>query len=138
MLTTVAWFLCPWDAHIVRGLLQSEDVPAFLVSEHHVWAKWPISVALGGVRIRVPPSYAVRAREILRARIDGEYERALESEFSLVPEACPQCGSRELATLRSVGSVALAILFTVAVMVPFPPEASGKRCKSCNHVFKPL
>lgn len=136
MLTTVASFLCPWDAHIVRGLLESEDIPAFLLSEHHVWAKWPLSVALGGVRIRVPPSYALRAREVLLARLAGEYQAALEEEMGLTPPACPRCGATDLVPLRGVGPVALAIAMTLLAHSPFPPELAGRLCKACGHAFK--
>jgi hypothetical protein len=43
---TVATFLSPWEAHIVRGLLETEGIPSTLGSEHHVGANWPLSQAL--------------------------------------------------------------------------------------------
>jgi hypothetical protein len=68
-------FTSPLDAHIAKGLLESEGVPAILHSEHHVWASWPYSFALGGVGLQVPEAFAERARDLLARQRGGEFER---------------------------------------------------------------
>lgn len=73
-------FTNPVQAHVARGLLESEGVPAMLDSEHHVWASWPYSRSLGGIGLRVPAEYAAAARAILDRQRGGEFERALDEQ----------------------------------------------------------
>jgi len=48
-LSTICWFADPIKAHIVKGRLEAEGIYVYLANEHHIWAKWTISNALGGV-----------------------------------------------------------------------------------------
>jgi len=52
-LVVVDTYSNPLDAHIARGLRESEGIPATLGSEHHVWSSWPYALALGGIRLQV-------------------------------------------------------------------------------------
>ena len=44
------------EAHIFRLRLEAEGIFAVVAHEHHVWANWPYAMALGGVKVQVPPS----------------------------------------------------------------------------------
>ena len=53
MLATVATFIDPTDAHILRARLEAEGIPACVVNEHHVRLNWFQAMALGGARVQV-------------------------------------------------------------------------------------
>ena len=72
-LVTVESYTSPWDAHVACGLLESEGIPASVAGEHHVWANWPISQALGGVRIQVPQEHVAKAKEVLAQQLAFEF-----------------------------------------------------------------
>lgn len=144
-LTTVATYLNPWDAHVMRGLLESEGIAASLAGEHHVWANWQWSLALGGVRLQVPAKDADTATEILSRYANGEFEAALQDELkanstdsadlaetqAARPLTCPHCGSSHIEPAGSVTSMAaaLSILFFLGVIVP---QHRDKKCGSCG------
>ena len=132
-LVTVERFTNPLEAHIARGLLESEGIPASLGSEHHVWASWPISQALGGVRLQVPAEYVARSRDVLARWRRGEYQQALEEEQALEPDRCPACGSPDLRFTRSTASTVLLLLTLGISGLIFPPRIDGTKCNVCGH-----
>jgi hypothetical protein len=129
---TVETFTGPIEAHISKGLLESEGIPASLASEHHVWASWPFSQALGGVRLQVPSEYAGRARDVLARQRRGEYQEALEAEHGLEPNRCRSCGSTDLRFTRSPLSVLLLVLTLGLSGLIFPPRINGVKCNVCQ------
>lgn len=133
-LVTVETFTDPVEAHISRGLLESEGIPASLGSEHHVWASWHFSQALGGVRLQVPAEYAARARDVLERRRRGEYQLALEQEQELEPTRCSNCGSADLRFTRSPASLLLLFVTLGISGLIFPPRINGVRCNACRAV----
>ena len=65
MLTVVMRTTNPLEAHILGGRFEAEGIPAFILFEHHVWAKWTLSNALGGVRLLVPQEKRSAARQVI-------------------------------------------------------------------------
>lgn len=61
------------EAHIAKGRLQAEGIPAFLDNEHFVTADWFVNIIVGGVKLLVPPSYAVQAAEVMVAIQAGQF-----------------------------------------------------------------
>ena len=139
MLKTVARFREPYEAHIARGKLETEGVPAVVVDEHLVQINWMYSQAVGGVKLQVPEEALERAREIL----GQEYEKELEAieEAQLEPsseEACPKCGSNSTAARRySIWSLVPSSIFFYlfcferregyAIVAVRPGKSRGKR-----------
>ncbi len=41
------------QAHILRGVLESNDIPCFLMDEHHNAVAWHLGLAIGGLRVMV-------------------------------------------------------------------------------------
>lgn len=142
-LITIATFLNPWDAHILRGLLESEDIPACLASEHVVWLNWQWSMAMGGVDLRVPYAAQDRAKEVLEQYMQGDYAAALEAatdaEFGAAEQAdaCPHCGSRDISSSNTNPGMlsALGIYLFLGVIVPQPKAI---KCRACGHSLKEL
>lgn len=133
-LAVVESFTSPWEAHVCRGLLESEDVPAFVFNEHHVWVNWRLSQALGGVRVCVPRGFEARARAVLNARDAGEYEEALCDEQGIAVLACRLCGSRRFRYRRDGVARALLVGMTFAFGVTFPPSIAALKCSDCGTV----
>lgn len=63
---TISIYTTAIEAHIVKSRLEFEGIPAFVVFEHHVWADWSLSLALGGVRVQVPFSFVKEATQVIK------------------------------------------------------------------------
>ena len=80
----------------MRGRLQAEGIETYVAHEHHIWANWFLSTALGGVKLQVRPEDAQQAQEILRQEQDGDYEMLVAEADTASAEprpACPVCRS---------------------------------------------
>ena len=123
------------DAHVARGLLESEGIPAMLHSEHHVTAFWPLANALGGVRLQVEEHRAADARDVLRRFKAGEFEQALTEESGVPQSRCPACGSTDLRFTRALGSTVLLLATFGLSSIIFPPRIDGRQCNTCRSRF---
>jgi len=126
---TVEIHTSPWEAHVSRGLVESEGIPAFLASEHHVWASWPMSLALGGVRLKVPAEQLAQALAVLARRNSGEFEAALLEQMPFKNLACQECGSTTLREVRPWSAILLSLCFLFVGSAIFPPPKE-KKCVS--------
>lgn len=134
-LHVVEAFVSPWDAHICRGLLESEGIPADLLNQHHISVQWPMALALGGVRVCVDPDSAERAKAVLAARDAGEYEAALCEEHGLAPLTCGVCGSNRAVYRRDWAESALLLAVMFIFGVSAPPRIASVRCRDCGAVL---
>jgi hypothetical protein len=136
MLITIATYTNPLEAHIVRGRLQAEGIETWVAHEHHIWANWFLSTALGGVKLQVKPEDASRAEEILRQEQAGDYEALVadsEAETAEPRPACPVCGSLDILPVRRSGRVSLIIVWLSAL--PLPYSSISMRCRNCGHTW---
>lgn len=131
-LVAIESFTSPWEAHIARGRLEAEGIPASVIGEHHVGAYWPMSQALGGVRLMVPESMASAAVSLLQSVREGEFQIALEEQAEVAPARCPHCGSAFLEPYRTKSTVLMAIASLLYFSLTFPPRHKGYRCTSCE------
>jgi hypothetical protein len=133
---TLESFTDPLEANVLRALLESEGIPAFVADEQQVWMNWYLSHALGGAKLQVPAEHERAARAVLAAYRAGEYQRALEEQRGLDPLACPRCGCRERVAVRANASRGLAILAWSLAQTPFPPRQVGMRCAACGEALE--
>ena len=133
-LVTVATFRDPWDAHIARGRLNAEDVLAFVAHENHIWMKWPISQAIGGVKLQVPAHACEEALQILAALRAGEFDDLLDDYEPVFPTApCPICGSDDPKRVFPLDRLLLLYaLWTIGII--FPIYRNQQRCKNCGEL----
>jgi hypothetical protein len=133
MLTTIKTFRDPWEAHMFRGRLEAERIPAFLASDQHIWMQWQLSVALGGVRVQVPEFFADPAGEVLARCASGACQAELAEMFGDIEERrCPVCGARDIKRRPAAGE----FVFTLAVMLLGLPVKFGTSrctCRVCGH-----
>jgi hypothetical protein len=132
LLVTCAQFIEPVEAQIVRARLESEGIPAFVADELLVTANWPISTALGGVRVQVPPEYLDEAREIVAAYFQGQFAADVDAEAGSEPHKCPACGSESFRRSVPFGQKALAIGVFAVGGATFPTRCSSFRCTACG------
>ena len=124
---SVGWFLNPIEAQIAKGKLESEGIPAFLDTANHSTTNWPITLALGGIRLQVPPSAAQRAAEIL-AEVSP---KGMNTEELI----CPSCGSSN--THRMKATWKLSILSSHILGIPLPFSSKRQHCDQCGNSWKP-
>ena len=129
---TIAIYSYPYEAHIARAKLESENIPAFVVDEHTINAQWLYSNALGGVKLQVPDSTAATAIEILSEDNTDELV-ALLGEDKLI---CPDCGSNDLNFFTKGKRMA----FFIFIITDFPlwPYKRQFKCLTCGkaHSYK--
>ena len=70
---TVAQYLDPTDAHIMRSCLEAAGVPAIVADANMVQMHSLLSIAVGGVRIRVPENCVTEAKEVIEAFNRGDF-----------------------------------------------------------------
>lgn len=132
MLTTVAKFREPWEAHMLRGRLQAEGIPALVAFEFHVWQNWLYSNAIGGVHVLVPQELNADARAVEgRCRI-GDFAADLEIMFGKLDRLhCPKCGSDNFKRKRTVLQLLASAGFAWFFSAP-PPIGYICHCKACG------
>ena len=134
MLITIATFTNPLEAHIVRGRLETEGIETFVAHEHHIWANWFLSTALGGVKLQVRPEDAQRAGEILQQEQAGDYEALITDAAEEPPSAqptCPMCHSEDITPVRLSGRISLLIVWLSSL--PLPYSSVTMSCRKCGH-----
>ncbi len=81
-LVPIASFETALDAHLARGLLESEGLRVTVADEHTVSANIGLAYAVGGIKLLVRAPHAARARAILAARQRGEYRIDAQDDLS--------------------------------------------------------
>ena len=53
------------EAHLLRSMLESSEIPAFIPDENTAQADWTLINAMGGIRVQVPESFREEAKKIV-------------------------------------------------------------------------
>jgi hypothetical protein len=64
-LVTVATFMFPQEAYILKGKLESQGIQSFIEDEYIVTMMWLYSTAVGGVKLKVRESNEAEALKII-------------------------------------------------------------------------
>lgn len=138
MLITIASYTEPWEAHIVRGRMEAEGIPATLAHDQHVSLDWPLATALGGVKVQVPPAFAEQALGVEADYRSGAYIDALKASH---PDTegiqCPECGSENYRNHASLSLTILALMSLGIASIIFPPATRRRSCRDCRHRWTP-
>ncbi len=136
MLTTVAAFREPWEAHMFCSRLKTEGIPAFVAHEYHVGNAWHYSVLLDGVKVQVPDDRKDEAKAIEKLCRDGEFKSLLESKFGAMDDVrCPNCGSDAYWKRRPLLRAVIAITVSLLSGTLFPPLGWVYFCNRCGTKF---
>lgn len=131
MLATVAKFLDPWEAYVVRARLVADGIPATVAFANHAIVNWPMSLALGGTIVQVPSDFLPQSRKVLADYQAGALEAELNDAMGSQEEHCPRCGSTDFTRtmLRRKRFYAILIVLLVAA---FPTKRSLFICRECG------
>lgn len=89
MLTTVASYHDPIEAHIACGRLRAEGIEAHVADDQLAVANWEWRLAVGGIRLRVAEDDAERACCVLRELEAGGYSLDADADASADPALQP-------------------------------------------------
>lgn len=129
--TTIATYQYSSEAQIIKGLLLSEGVEAFLADAVTIDTDPLVSNAIGGVKLKVPTQDVMKAKEILQSISSYSLDDAGE------PVNCPNCDSNQtnlfttVSDFRSFGAFLIGLLFGT---LPFYTKYEY-RCDNCKHKF---
>lgn len=135
-LITVARFREPWEAHMLRGRLAAEGIPATVAHEFHVGNNWLYSDALGGAKVQVPDAMGETARRIASDCRRGVFHEMLrETLGDLDDPKCPVCGREDIRR----GSSPLPMLIVFFALLPLmlvPAWDWIWHCRRCGAGFE--
>ncbi|MCX4030098.1 DUF2007 domain-containing protein [Endozoicomonas sp. SM1973] len=125
-LVTVGSYTDAIQAHLARGKLEAEGIFATVAHEHHIWADWMLSNALGGVKVQVHADQVEQAKQIVANLASGQY--AIEDEYKI---HCPKCNSVQVEEQRTRWKIAFLGLFIFHI--PLPYRRGKLKCLDCDH-----
>jgi hypothetical protein len=126
-MVTVRQFRDRPEALLAKGCLDSAGIQCALFGENMVRLDWFWSNAVGGVQLRVAPSDADAANEILMQPIPEGFDVPGVGEYQ--QPHCPNCQSLDV-TFKELNRPASYLTMTLSVPVPIYRRAW--RCHSCN------
>ena len=85
-LVPIARYFTAAEADMLKSRLEAEGVPAVVADAQTVQAVPLIAIAVGGVRVLVPESYADRALEIVRGVEKGDYALRTEPDATHIAQ----------------------------------------------------
>lgn len=113
------------EAHLVKGRLLNEGIESFLTNEHITNLLPHYNNMLGGgIQVMVPEADYVRAREILRDKIEPD----------LRVQVCPYCGSKNigLGIGKKKSLKFINILLALSAAFPMGNLKPKYYCKDCH------
>ncbi|MGB4813158.1 MAG: hypothetical protein WBP13_11855 [Methylophilaceae bacterium] len=128
---TLTTFDSALEAHIVKGLLESEAISAFLIGEQFFSTQMFFNAGLTHICLQVPALQLTQAQQVLARYNNGEFEPPLIEAFNLAAVACPQCGSTETMQESSSDSFAISAVMAFFSGVATKP-ISYMVCKQCK------
>ena len=131
MIATLAKFLDPWEAHVVRARLEADGIPATVAFANHAIANWPMSLALGGTVVQVPANFLAQSQQILANYHAGTLEDELNDAIGSQREHCPRCGSNNFKRTLPWRKRLYATLIVLFVAV-FPVKHTMLVCRACG------
>jgi hypothetical protein len=132
-LVTLKTFRDPWDAYLLRGRLEAEGIPAFVLNDQHVAVNWRISTALGGVRVQVPTHMAAEAQAVWEGVAGGDYQALLATLFGdIETRRCPACGATDIRRRPLIGEIVIGILVVLLFGIPLKLSRPRCTCRVCG------
>jgi hypothetical protein len=132
----VARFIDLNEAHMARGLLETNGIACRLGDNNTVAADWGYALAIGGIKLMVLDQCdAPEARRLLEDVRSGDMRRALRRIDSIGvadeddTERCPACRSADIFRARSPLSAIITALFSA----PFLLSSRQRHCRACGH-----
>ena len=125
----IAQLFMPSDAHILRGLLEAQDITVFMFDEGFASLTPADAVAVGGIKLHVPLEQKEEAEKI----VNTFYE-------NLKKESIPKCANCDSKNLQhDVLEHTKHILITILTFMTGTNASHGtrrfKRCLDCGYQY---
>ncbi len=62
---TIATLYSLNEAQLLRSMLESSEIPAFIPDENTAQADWMLTNAMGGIRVQVPEAFREVAKQVV-------------------------------------------------------------------------
>jgi len=130
-LVTVGEFGEPHEAHLAKGRLEAEGVPACVAGEHLANLHAMFTDTDGLIRLQVAPQDVERALGILGQDHSGTIgdAGAEAAPPPAVMDTCPRCGSASVVVEERAGEGIFGLLLEAL-------RGRRHRCFTCGHRFK--
>ena len=116
-LVTVTRVFNSLEAEMLRGCLQAEGIPATLGDAQTIQTDTLLTVALGGIRVMVPSSFADAARQTVEAFERGEL--AIDELPADSEAAAPEVESTAMPGFRMTPTAWVVLAVVVVAVVIF-------------------
>lgn len=134
-LAIVKTFDSAFEAHLIKGLLNSEEIESFLFDENTVATNPLYNITVGGIKLKVKEEDYDRAMEIINASEKHPITDDNEQEIK-----CPNCGSTDLysgfKTVKSFRAILATVISILLMAYPLYYNLVYK-CKQCDESFMP-
>lgn len=128
---TIARFQYSTEAQIIKGRLEADGIQVFLFDNLTIDTDPLVSNAIGGVKLKVLATQALKAQHILNSI--SQY--ALDDDGEIL--ICPNCSSKKVELFSTIKDVKSFFAFILSfVIVTLPIYAKHKyRCDDCGTEF---
>lgn len=125
----------PIQAHLVKGLLETNGIPCIIDNENIVNVNPLYSQAVGGVRLSVFEKDIPQASEVVMAKNEIEIDDNNDKNKSI---ACPHCGSDNISYGQPMkGRFGWVSIFIALALQVYPFSFRKKfHCFNCQADFK--
>jgi hypothetical protein len=120
----VKTFNNPLNAHIAKGLLESNGIEAFIFDENTIYTNPVITTAIDGVKLLVRTSDFEGANAILNRINDDDYS----GSQNLI---CPSCGSTEILLKNRPNWWAFCVMLFSFASSPITGDRKEFACRNC-------
>lgn len=128
---TVASFRDLAEAEMARVTVDAEGIRCYLADAEVIRLDWTLSMALGGIKLRVPAADRERALERLHRTSTAQELRLVGDDTS--EESCPACGGTAV-TVEERGR--RFSLVATLLGLPLLFRATATRCGACGHRWR--
>ncbi|MGB5980973.1 MAG: hypothetical protein WBG46_02405 [Nonlabens sp.] len=128
---TIAVFSYPAEAVVIKGKMESENIPVFLKDEFSIATDPFATNALGGVKMQVYKEDYIKAMGIL----ESSNPDIVKNRVDYVK--CPNCGKRDarelidVSTARNFSETMKAVFYSLS---PLKQEYAFQ-CRNCGEKF---
>lgn len=135
--SVIITFIYPHEAHLAKGLLESEGFDVIIRDELTAQVNNFYSTAIGGVKLLVREEEAVRAYDLLK---EAGYivEEQKEQRLAVFPKQnsriCPFCQSGDVIRKKTPGYVVLFSILLLGLPLPFLKKTC--HCFHCEREWR--
>jgi hypothetical protein len=130
---TVASFRDLAEAEMARVTVDAEGIRCYLADAEVIRLDWTLSMALGGIKLRVPAADRERALERLHRTSTAQVLQLVADPSDTSEESCPACGGTTV-TVEERGRRFSLVATLLGLPLLFRSQAT--RCGACGHRWR--